>query len=113
MGGKGGLRSLGWRADRDLAVAHEIADDLLLVRMEHLEDFLDVLLLPFPSVSHDALVCRRAEATPDAQHGVQGGAEAPPPVPAEHELVQIGVGMLLSEPVELPSAHRFRLAKTM
>lgn len=49
-------------------VADEIADDLLLVRMEHLEDLLDVLLLPLPGVADYAAVCRWADATANPQH---------------------------------------------
>lgn len=76
--------------------------------MEHPEDFIDVLLLPLPGVTDDVPVSRRADTTADSQHPVHGRPKMPSAVPAEHELVQVGVEMLLPEAVECakrPSLH--------
>lgn len=80
--------------------AGDISHDLSLVGVAHLHDLFDVLLLPLGRVTDDAAVGRRTDPAADAEHDVHVAAEAAPPVPAEDELVEIGVEMLLAEAVE-------------
>ena len=79
--------------------AGEILHEPLLVGVAHRHDVVDVLLLPLGRIPDDLAVGDTTHPAANAQHGIQRTAEAPPYVPAEHELVEVAVEMLLAEPL--------------